>query len=211
MDQKKPVLILGAGTIGKMAYDIFSANDVVVYGFLDDEVEAGTEIDLVSVLGKIDDDHYFDLIGNDCEVFIASDETSLKQNLVDDLKESKKVVPINAIHKDSNISTTCILGYGTMVGKKASLGAFSTIGSHCLIHAHALIEVDTVLGDYVQIGAGSIVNAKVEIGKKAFIGSGVTIVSGVKIGKGAKIGAGSVVISNVPEGKTFFGNPAKEV
>jgi len=33
---KNPVVIFGAGTLGRLALDIFSSNDVLVYGFLDD-------------------------------------------------------------------------------------------------------------------------------------------------------------------------------
>jgi sugar O-acyltransferase (sialic acid O-acetyltransferase NeuD family) len=209
MDQKRPIIIVGAKTIGKMAYDIFTENEVVVYGFIDDDVEEGTEIDLVTVLGKLDDDAYFDLIGKDCEVFIASDETTFKENLVQEIKERKGTMPINAIHKSSSISSSSFLGYGNLIAKGACIGAFAKIGDHCLVHATALVDAEAVIGDYVQIGAGAIVNAKAQVADRVFIGSGATIVSGVKIG--AKIGAGSVVIANVPEGKTFFGNPAKEV
>lgn len=211
MDKKNPVIILGAGTIGKIAYDIFTTNDVVVYGFLDDEVEAGTAIDLVTVLGKVEDENYFNIIGKDCEVFVASDETKLKESLVEDIKEQRKAVPINAIHGNSDISPSAFLGYGNLIAKGASIGAFAKIGDHCIVNANALVDAEAIIGDFVQIGAGAIVNSKVEIENSAFIGSGVVLVSGVKIGKGAKIGAGSVVISNVAAGKTYFGNPAKEM
>lgn len=211
MDNIKPVLILGAGTVGKIAYDIFTTNDVVVYGFLDDDQEEGTQIDDVTILGKIDDDSFFNLIGKDCDVFIASDETSTKENLVDDIKESRKTIPVNAIHSRSSISPTSFLGHGNLICKGALLGAFAKIGDYNIVHANAVVDADVECGDYVQIGAGAVVNTKAVIGKGAFIGSGAIIVSGVKIGKGAKIGAGSVVISDVAAGKTYFGNPAKEI
>lgn len=211
MDKKKPVIIVGAGVVGKAAYDIFSTNDVVVYGFLDDDIAEGTSIDEVTVLGKIDDESFYNLIGKDCEVFIASDETSFKENLVDDLKENRKAVPINALHKNSTISPTAFLGYGNLIGSGASINAFAKVGDHCLINANALIDTEAEIGNFVQIGAGAVVNSGVQIEDAVFIGSGAVIVSGVKIGKGAKIGAGSVVISNVAKGKTYFGNPAKEM
>jgi len=34
---KKPIIILGAGGIGKSAMEAFISNDVPVYGFLDDD------------------------------------------------------------------------------------------------------------------------------------------------------------------------------
>lgn len=211
MDNKKPVLIIGAGTIGKIAYDIFTTNKVVVYGFLDDKLEEGTSIDEVSVLGKIDDETYFNIIGKDCEVFVASDENDFKTKLVDDITDKRKTMPSNAVHLDANVSETSFLGYGNLVAKGASIGAFATVENHCVVLSNALVDTDAVCKDYVQIGAGAIVNSGVEIEEGAYIGSGAILVSGVKIGKGAKIGAGSLVITDVPAGKTFFGNPAKEV
>lgn len=211
MDQKKPIIILGAGSIGKIAYDIFATNDVVVYGFLDDDVEEGTQIDEVTVLGKIEDESFFSIIGKNCEVFIASDETSTKENLVEDIKTNRKTQPVNAVHKYSIVAPTAFLGYGNLVARGASVGAFAKVGDHCIIHANALVDTDVVCGDYVQIGAGATVNTNVQLEDNVFIGSGAVIVSGVKIGKGAKIGAGSIVISNVAAGKTYFGNPAKEM
>ena len=45
-----PVIIFGAGPLGKMALDIFKSNDVIVYGFLDDNKELHqTEIGEVPV------------------------------------------------------------------------------------------------------------------------------------------------------------------
>ncbi len=61
MDTKKPVIIVGADVIAKKAYDAFVSNDVVVYGFLDDKKQ-GESIDDVSVLGKVDDKTFFNII-----------------------------------------------------------------------------------------------------------------------------------------------------
>lgn len=211
MDAKKPIIIIGAGTIGKMAYDVFDTNEVVVYGFIDEKVEVGTEIGDVTVLGSLEDDHLMNVIGKECEVFIANDENGLKKQLVEDIKSERKTMPSNAVHSDSNVSKTSFLGYGNLIAKGVSLGAFARIENHCIIHANALIDAEAICKDYVQIGAGAVVNSGVEIEEGAFIGSGAILVSGVKIGKGAKVGAGSLVIGNVPDGKTYFGNPAKEV
>jgi len=209
MDKNKPILILGAGAIGKMASDAFKSNSVIIYGFLDDELEG--EVEEVPILGKEDDNQYLRIIGKDCEVFVASDNNTEKQKTVEYLSKKRKTVPTNAVHANAHVSSSAFIGYGNLVNQGATIGAFAKVTDHCLIHANALIDTDAVCESYVQVGAGAIINTKVHIEEGAFIGSGAIIVSGVKIGKGAKVGAGSVVIADVAAGETVFGNPAKKM
>ena len=208
----KPVIILGASGLGKAAMEAFESNDVVVYGFLDDKAEReGEAIGQVTVLGTLEDNSYFDLIGKDCEAFIATTEIELRKGLVESLTTEKKTMPVNSIHKSSLIAESAAIGHGNYIGPAAVIGSNATIGNHLVINSGAIIDYDVKIGDFSQVGAGTVINAGVVIGKEVFVGSGVTIVSGVKIGKGARIGAGSVVIADVATGSTVFGNPAKPV
>jgi len=208
----KPVIILGANTIGISAKEAFESNDVIVYGFLDDDKgREGEQIGEVGILGEVNDSTYFDLIGKDCEAFVATEEIELRRNLVDSLVEQRKTMPVNALHNSAQFSSSSEIGHGNFVGEGVILGSNVKIGNHLIIHMGAIINTESKLGDFVQVGAGSIINSKVEIADEVFIGSGVVIVSGVKIGKGARIGAGSVVIGNIKESATVFGNPAKAI
>ena len=208
----KPVLIFGAGGLGKAALEIFNSHGVIVYGLLDDDEEThGQEIGEVSILGATNDDGFLKLIGKKCDAFVAVDENSVRESLVEMLKERRKVMPTNALHRDVSVAQTATLRYGTFVNAGVRIGAEASIGNHCILHSNAVIEHGVSLEEFVQVGAGSVLNAGVTVGEGAFIGSGVTIVGGVKIGKGARIGAGSVVIADVEEEATVFGNPAQMV
>jgi sugar O-acyltransferase (sialic acid O-acetyltransferase NeuD family) len=209
---ENPVIIFGAKGLGKVALDIFTSNNVVVYCFLDDDASLhNKEIHNINVMGSTDDDGFLKLIGKKCEAFVAVDETSYRKNLVEMLNERRHVQPVNAFHQQAVISENAGVGHGNLVNSGARINAYAAIGSHCILHSNALVDYDTVVGDFVQIGAGSIINSGVKIGNGAFIGSGVTIVSGITIGKNARIGAGSVVVANVKDSTTVFGNPAAEV
>jgi len=206
---EKPVLILCASDLGKAVLEIYKSNDVVVYGFLDDNKKLhNTEIEDVSVLGGTNDASYLKIIGKDCDVFIASDDNSWRANVIKSLREDRKTMPVNAIHKSANITESAVLHHGSFINQNVQVGAHTEVGNHCIIHSGAVIDFASSIGDFVQIGAGSIINSGVIIESNVFIGSGATIVSGVTIKEGARIGAGSVVISNVEKGKTVFGNPA---
>lgn len=209
---EKPVIILGAKGIAHPALEIFNSNQVIVYGFLDEDQSLyGTEINGVSVLGNTEDEGFLKLIGKKTEAFVAVDDVKYRKFLVEMLLEVRKVQPVNAIHRRAYISTDAAIGHGNFINANVSIGAGTKVGSHCIFHTGAIIDHKVEIGDFVQIGAGSIVNAEAKIEEGAFIGSGVTIVGGVTIGKGARVGAGSVVIATVGKNETVFGNPAAKI
>jgi sugar O-acyltransferase (sialic acid O-acetyltransferase NeuD family) len=209
---EKPVIILGAKGIAHPALEIFNSNQVIVYGFLDEDQSLyGTEINEVSVLGNTEDEGFLKLIGKKTEAFVAVDDVKYRKFLVEMLLEVRKVQPVNAIHRRAYISTDAAIGHGNFVNANVAIGAGTKVGSHCIFHTGAIIDHKVEIGDFVQIGAGSIVNADAKIEEGAFIGSGVTIVGGVTIGKGARVGAGSVVIATVGKNETVFGNPAAKI
>ncbi len=209
---ENPVMIFGASALGQAAREIFESNDIIVYGYLDDNKELhGTTLGELSILGRTDDDGFLKLIGKKCEGFIAVDDRNLRKGIVKLLKERRKMMPVNAIHSNTEIAPSAHVGHGEFINSGVIVGANAKIGDHCMLNSNVVVDYSAVLGDLVQVGAGSVIGAEAEIEENVFIGSGVTIVPGVKIGKDARIGAGSVVVADVKKGKTVFGNPAKEV
>lgn len=207
-----PVIIFGAGSLGKAALEIFRSNGVVVYCFLDDNKALhGTEIDQVTVMGGLDDDNLLNIIGKKCEAFVALDETKYRKGVVKVLKEKRKVMPVNAVHESAIIPKTTHIGHGNFINARVVLGTSVKISNHCILHTGSVLDHEVVLGDFVQVGSGSVLNSGTTVKDNAFIGSGVTIVSGITIGKNARVGAGSVVIADVKDNETVFGNPAKPV
>ena len=209
---ENPVIILGAGYIGRQAKEILEKNGNVVFGFLDDNKKLhNTEIDNITVLGSTDDETFLKLIGKKCDVAVTLDENKVRKNVVDLLNEDYKAQPVNVISQMANIAASADMGHGNFVDHGVTFGPGSSIGSHCIIQTNAIIGTEAKLGDFVQVGAGSIINSGSEIGDEVFIGSGVTIVGGIAVGKGARVGAGSVVVAPVKAGETVFGNPAQKI
>ncbi|GAB2763178.1 acetyltransferase [Rhabdobacter roseus] len=209
---ENPVLIFGAGSLGRQAFDIFQRNEVLVYGFLDDNAELhGQEIGDVTILGDTDDGGFLKLLGAKCEAFIAIGERSVRQRLVEMLIERRKIMPVNAIHNTAVVSAMATLGHGNLVAARTVIAPSARLGHHCQLQTGAILEAFVEVGDYVNIGAGAILNDRVKVGDNAFIGPGAILVAGIEVGKNARIGAGSVVIENVPAKGTVFGNPAQKV
>ncbi|WP_020598569.1 acetyltransferase [Spirosoma panaciterrae] len=209
---ENPVLILGAGSLGVTALDLFQRNNVVVYGLLDDNKNLhGKEFGDVSVLGETDDDGFLKLIGQKCEAFVAIADVRVRKRLVKMLNERRKVQPVNAIHDTAIVSTLASIGHGNLIAARVVINPYAEVGQHCIIQSGAVVESQAKIGDYVQLGTGSLINSGVTIGEGAFIGTGATIVAGITIGKNARIGAGSVVVEDVAAGTTVFGNPAAKL
>lgn len=209
---ENPVIIFGAGALGRAAKEIFETNGVVVYGFLDDDKRLhNTEVDEIMVLGETTDETFLNLIGKKCEAFIALDDNRVRKSIVKAINEARKKQPVNAIHARSHISAKAILGHGNHVDVDVVISPGAIIGSHNILHPRTTIGVQAQIGNFVQLGVGCIVSPDVVIEDDVFVGSGVTIVSGVKVGKGARIGAGSVVVNSIEPGETVFGNPAQKI
>ncbi len=208
----KPVIILGASGIGRAASEIFQSHSILMYCFLDDsEALHGIEINQVSVMGRTDDEDYLALIGPKCEAFVASDDNKVRKAQVQLLIEKRKVMPVNAIHKNAHLAQSSSISHGNFINDSVVLGADVILGNHNLIHSGVIIEFNAKIGNFVQIGSGSVIGTDVTIENEVFIGSGVIIVAGLRIGEGARIGAGSVVVNDIKDGETVFGNPAKPV
>ncbi|MGC4022732.1 MAG: acetyltransferase [Cyclobacteriaceae bacterium] len=209
---ENPVIIFGANFLGRLAKEIFEKNNVVVYGFLDDDKKLHQkELDDAVILGATDDDGFLKLIGKKCEAFVAIDDNKLRKNLIKMLHEIRHVQPVNAVHPQSNVSPRAEIGHGNFIDYAAQLAPGCKIKNHCIINSKVSIGAEVSVGDFAQIGIGSNINTGVTIEDEVFIGSGVTIVSGITIGKGARVGAGSVVVSSVKAGETVFGNPAQPI
>ena len=206
---ENPVIIFGANALGRTAKEIFESNEVVVYGFLDDNKKLhSTLLDEITVLGATDDDGFLKLIGKKCEAFVAIDDNKLRKNLIKMLHDIRHVQPVNATHKQTIFSQSATIGHGNLFDAGFTAGAGSIIGHHNIFHAMSFIGAEAQVGDFIQVGAGSIINPGVVVENEVFIGAGSVIVSGITIGKGARVGAGSVVVSPVKAGATVFGNPA---
>lgn len=209
---ENPVIIFGATGLGKVALDIFQSNEIIVYGFLDDDPKRhGTTIDAISVLGNTDDDGFLKLIGKKCEAFVASDDNSYRRTLVEMLLDRRKTMPVNAIHKLAYLASSAAIGHGNLFSAGTIIQTDARVGNHCLFHTGSIVDYEAVVGNFVQVGVRSSIGSGSTIEDGAFIGNGVTVVAGVTIGKKARIGAGSVVIESVKAGATVFGNPAKAI
>jgi sugar O-acyltransferase (sialic acid O-acetyltransferase NeuD family) len=205
-----PVIIIGVNPFALEVASIFEKNNVVIYGFLDDDPKKkDTNVGEIPVLGNTEEETYWSLIGKNCGVFVALDNPTERRKMIETIIEDRQVKPVNAIHPSVQIADSKNLGYGVFIGANSVIAPEARIGESCIIGAGTIVETGANIGDYSQIGAGTVVGKEAKIESNVFVGIHSTLVGSIKIGKGATVGAGSVVVENVPSSKRVFGNPAK--
>lgn len=210
----KPLLIIGAGGVGREATLIVEAINRVhptwdLLGFIDDFTAVGTEYNGISVLGPLD---ILTQYKEPIYVVCAIANYTVKKKIIMKIKEFYPWVK-----------------FAKLIHPKVDLNPFMSIGEGCIIYQHVMMTVDVILGDHVivcastGIGHDSVIkdycdilwncniSGHVTLEEGCFIGSGATIVQGLKIGPQTKVGAGSVVLKNTYGYCTVVGVPAKVV
>jgi len=211
-DHKVPIIIIGAGTLGRVALDIANSLDVLVYGFLtDDEEEVNKELNDVLVISKLSTKDSNTLLNDEhVKVVIAEYDSDLRKEYVEYMEKFSPEL-INLIHPHHSISHYVKMGRGNVVNAGAMINANVMLGSFNVTENHVSIEPDAAIGDYCTIQSGVRIGRRVQIHDHVKIGLGAVIYADVNVGKGATIGTGAVVMRDVEEGTTVFGNPARVV
>lgn len=116
---------------------------------------------------------------------------------------------VTLIHPQSIISTSAVVGNGTVIVPGAVVNTAVSIGRHCIINTNCSIDHESFLDDFTHVGPGAILCGNVLVATGAFIGAGAVVIPNLKIGKWSVIGAGAVVTQDVPDFAVVVGNPAR--
>lgn len=105
------------------------------------------------------------------------------------------------IEPDVVIGSGCVIVRGqlsdTRIGRSSRIGNLINVGHNVEIGSNTAISSNTCIAGGVRIGCD------------CNIAAGVVINAKVIVGDNSRIGLGSVVTKSIPEGKSFFGNPAR--
>jgi len=209
---KTPVIIIGTGAEARVALDMCNTLEVLVYGFLTEDVEEiQKELNDILIVGELG--------GKDAETLLKEENTKLllavkdpdkRQEMVEELS-SKRADIISLVHPAANVSPYAQIGNGSLVYAQAAVHANSMVGAYSLVMSGAVIAPDVVIGENVTIDSNATIGANVVIEDECVIGPGAVIQPGLTIGRESLIGAGTVVLTDIPENSTVFGNPGKVI
>jgi sugar O-acyltransferase (sialic acid O-acetyltransferase NeuD family) len=207
---KEPLLIYGAGGLGKEILSLVRALDEFEpVGFIDDGLRTGSVIKGLKVLGGLDSLNSFTSPVN---LVLALGDPGSKSILAKMIDPSRVYFPVlkhpSVILQDEEAIK---IGEGSILTAGCVLTTDIVIGSHVLINLNSTIGHDTEIGSCSSIMTGVNVAGGVKIGENVLVGSGVSILNGIKVGNLSRIGMGSVVIRDVEPETTVVGVPARVV
>jgi len=207
----QPLVIFGASGHARVIADAARlTGKFQVTGFLDPELDAGSVVDGVRVLGG--DERLPELLAekSDCRFFIGIGENRIRQNLVSRIKNaSQQVFFASIIHPGSIISANATIGEGVFVAAGAAINPGTHIGNHAIVNTNATVEHDCLVEDYAFVGPGAILAGHVAVRRAAFVGAGATVIPNIEVGESAVVAAGAAVVRPVAAGMTVAGVPAR--
>ncbi|WEG11513.1 acetyltransferase [Pullulanibacillus sp. KACC 23026] len=141
-------------------------------------------------------------------------------NAIGDNRKRKEIVEyldlpaeryLTLVHPTAVISSSAIIGEGTVIMPNAVINSETKIQNHVIINSGAIVEHDGRVENFSHISPNATLTGGVKVEEGVHIGSGATVLPGVKIGQWSVIGAGATVLHDISSFKTAVGVPARVV
>ena len=110
-----------------------------------------------------------------------------------------------------DIGSNVLISSGVLVGQALYSYDKTILGDNCYIGANTCIGHNSKVGSNCEICGNSMIGGFCNIGSNSKLFMNVTVANTIRIGDNATVNMGSVVIREVNDGKTVFGNPAREI
>ena len=159
-----------------------------------------------SVLSEKD---YFDLLPS-LNFFVAiGDNYKRKQVATDTTSRVAGAEPATLLHPASNISSSAIVGAGTLAMPGVHMGPLTRLGAGIVLNANSTVCHETVIEDFASLAPNACVAGRARIGKCSAICLSACVAEKVNVGSHTVVGAGSAVLNDLPVNSLAFGIPAK--
>jgi sugar O-acyltransferase (sialic acid O-acetyltransferase NeuD family) len=205
------IVIVGAGGHARVLIDVLATRGVVPRGLIDPQVECGTIISNVEVLG---DDSWLDgHRGKDLDIVVGIGSTgsvTARMNVFDSLR-AKGFAIAGCIHSSVVIGSNCRIDITAQVLPGCVINNSATIDANVVLYTGSIVEHDCVVEEHAYLSPRVTLCGNVRVGARSFVGAGATVLPGVRIGANAVVAAGAVVTQDVADGQTVMGVPAKVV
>jgi len=202
--EKKPLIIIGAGGHAKMISNILTESGEKILGYVDPNMEAGSNFFGSVILGS--DSSIYDYHKD--EIFLvngigALPNDKLRWNLASKM-QLKGYKFLSVIHPSSIIASNVVLGEGVQVMAGAILQTGVKVGNNSIINTGAIVDHDSFVAENCHLAPGVVCSGGVIINKKSYIGAGASIIQNIIIGENVVIASGSNIYKNVPKNVTLI-------
>lgn len=199
-----PVLILGAGGLGRELFWWAQEAGLTPVGFIDDNPDAlKAYSDYAPVIGSVAEAPLT------APVICGIGQNPIRQRCVRTLLE-RGAAFASCIHPLARVCHAT-LGKGAVVAPFAFVGADAKVGDFVFLQTGAVLGHDVTAGDFLRMDTTAFAGGFARIGHGVTLHTGAKVMPGKTVGDGAVLGAGSTLLSNLPAGATAFGSPARKL
>jgi sugar O-acyltransferase (sialic acid O-acetyltransferase NeuD family) len=198
------IILIGGGGHARVLIDLIKGIDEYeIAGIVDPELETGSDVFGIPVLGS--DDVLPDLIARGIKTACISigsiRDNSKRRELYTMVKNMGLSIP-SLIHPGAIVSTMeTSVSDGAQVMAGAIIQAGTVIGENTIVNTGAVIEHDCIIGKNVHICPGAVICGGSIIGENSFIGAGSTVIQYLEVGRDVVVGAGALIHRNLSDGK----------
>lgn len=209
----KQIVIIGAGGFGReVQWLIERINEKEltweIKGYIDDGIDAGTEINGYPVLGGINE-----LLEMQQEIAVvcAIGSSSIRKKIIERISSNPNIEFPNIVDPSVQMSKYVKFGKGNIICAGTILTVNIDIKDFSILNLDCTVGHDVVLNSFVTVYPSVNISGCVMIGKHTEIGTGTQIIQGKTISENVIIGAGAVVVKNIDISGTYVGMPAKRI
>ena len=209
----RKIVIFGAGGFGREIQWLIERINEEKYtweiaGYIDDNVEIGTEIDGYQVLGG---SKYLVNYPEVLAVALAVGNAGIRKSIIEKISVNEKLEFPNLIDPSVQMSQRIIMGKGNLICVANILTVDIWMGDFNIINLDCTVGHDVKLESYITVYPSVNISGCVSIGDLSEIGTGTQIIQGKTIGSRIIVGAGSCVVRDLQKPGTYVGIPARQI
>ncbi len=200
-------IVIGSGGHAKVIIDILRFNrEIELVGCITADKDCDRVLDL-AVLG---DDARLPMLYEEGirHAFVAIGDNRLRAKIAGGL-EAMGFTLINAIHPFSAVASSVKLGKGVAIMAGAVINPDSVVGDYAIINTGVTVDHDCIIGKACHLAPGTHTAGNVSVGEGTFLGVGCNVIPKMTIGEWCVLGAGTTVVKELPSCVLAVGVPAK--
>lgn len=207
------IAIIGAGGFGREVKGLIEDVNKIqvlyeIIGFFDDEIDKGTIVNGLPVLGTIKD---INMIDYNLKLALGIGDPIIKKKLIQSIKNDNVDFP-TLIHPTVLVSNDDVsIGKGTIICAGNIITCNIKIKNFITLNLCCTVGHDTLVEDFSSFMPTVNISGEVVIKKNVYVGTGAKIINQLSIGENTVVGAGAVVSKSLPANCTAVGVPAKPI